>query len=133
MSGGHGHDGGSAHGADPSHGAPGGGHGDGRGSGADAHGAHGPAEIPAAPAERCISPARADFAQPWPGKGLLWPLVWTGVAGVLALLAVTWRGEVVKGEHGEHGSGAAPAHGEPEPGMHGDAPAEPEGMAGHGG
>ena len=88
MSGGHGHDGGSAHGA--AHG-----HGGGHGAGHDAHGAsgshesHGPAEIPAAPDERVISPARGDFEQPWPGKGLLWPLVWTGVAGVLALL--WWR------------------------------------------
>ena len=132
MSGGHGHDGGSAHGA--AHG-----HGGGHGAGHDAHGAsgahesHGPAEIPAAPDERVISPARGDFEQPWPGKGLLWPLVWTGVAGVLALLAITWRGPILHDDHGgagSHGGGATPAHGDAVPGGHGEAPA---GMGGHGG
>ncbi len=136
MAGGHGHDGGSAHGAAHGHG---GGHAATDSHGAASHGtggADGPAEIPAAPAERCISPARADFEQPWPGKGLLWPLVWTAVAGVLALLAVAWRGEILQGEHGEHAGHAAgqtPAHGDAEPGMHGEAPAEPAAMAGHGG
>ncbi len=139
MSGGHGHGGGSSHGAAHGHGA---GHAAGHGGGHDAHGAaeahgdHGPAEIPAAPAERWISPARSDFEQPWPGKGLLWPLVWTGVAGVLALLSVTWRGPILQGEHGEHGDhgGAAPhAPGAHEGGAtptHGDA--EPTGMGEHG-
>jgi len=139
MGGGHGHATGSGHdegsGHDAGHGSSGhgaAGHGHGGGG---AHEAHGPAEIPAAPAERCISPARADFEQPWPGKGLLWPLVWTGVAGVLALLALGSRGPILKGEHGEHGShdgGATPAHGDAAPGTHAE-PTAPAGMAGHGG
>jgi len=131
MSGGHGHTAGSGHDAAHGHGA---GHGhDAAGSGA--HGAHGPAEIPAAPAERFISPARADFEQPWPGKGLLWPLFWTGFAGVLAVLAMSFRGPILHdahGEHGAHGGAATPAHGTGEPGKHPEAP-PPAGMAGHGG
>lgn len=125
MGGGHGHTAGSGHDAGTGHDA---GHGH-DAAGAGTHASHGPAEIPAAPAERWISPARADFEQPWPGKGLLWPLVWTGVAGVLALLAMTSRGPILQGEHG---GAATPAHGAGEPGSHPEAP-PPAGMAGHGG
>ena len=69
---GHGHD---------AHAGPQGSHG-----GHDAHGApaaaesHGPAEFPPVPDPRSITPAREDFEQPWPGKLLVWPFVWTAVA-----------------------------------------------------
>lgn len=96
SSGGHGHD---------AHGSHGGGHG----------GGHGSTEIPAAPATRWISPARRDFEQPWAGRLLLWPVVWTVVAFVFGILAQRNTGHVeLAGEHGAHGGhGDAPAHEEP--------------------
>ncbi|MFO0931678.1 MAG: hypothetical protein U1E39_03105 [Planctomycetota bacterium] len=133
MSGGHssgGHDQSQAHGHD-AHGSHGGGHaGHGsHGGGPAAHGAHGSTEIPPAPATRWISPARRDFEQPWAGRLLLWPVVWTVVAFVFGILAQRNTGPVaLAGEHGGHGDApahGAPAHGEPahgEPAMH-EAPA----------
>ena len=111
-----------AHGHD-AHGSHGGGHGS-HGGGHAAHAAHGSTEIPPAPDTRWISPARRDFEQPWAGRLLLWPVVWTVVAFVFGILAQRNTGPVaLPGEHGGHGD--APAHGAPahgEPAMH-EAPA----------
>jgi hypothetical protein len=51
-----------------------------------AAGDHGPAVLPPAPATRSISPAPEDYERPFPGPGLLWPLVW------LVLAIVLWKG-----------------------------------------
>lgn len=139
MSGGHssgGHDQGHghAHGAHGGHGAHDGGHG--AHGGPAAHGAHGSTEIPPAPDSRWISPARRDFEQPWAGRLLLWPVVWTVVAFLFGILAQRNTGPVeLAGEHGGHGDApahGAPAHGEPAHGApaHGE-PAMHETPAGH--
>ena len=110
MSGGHGHDSHSGHaGAHGGHDAH------------EAHGGHGSTEIPPAPATREISPARDDYAQPWPGALLLWPVVWVGVAALLFVAARAWTGPVKTHEHAVHEGAphegpAAPGHeGEPAP------------------
>lgn len=77
------------------------------------HGAqadHGPVDFPPIPDPRAISPAREDFDLPWPGKLLLWPFLWTGVALLLLVVARSWGQPV--GAH-EHGHDAAPTHGAP--------------------
>jgi hypothetical protein len=65
----------------------------------------GPAGLPPAPLTRSISPAPEDYALPFPGPGLLWPLVW------LVFAIVLWRGaERTAGPvrtHGGHEGGAA--------------------------
>ncbi len=107
MSGGHGHDSHAAHSGADAHG------------GHDAHAAHGSTELPPAPAVREISPARSDYAQPWPGALLLWPVVWAGVGVLLFVAARAWTGPVKTHEHGEHEATpheAPPTHsGEPVP------------------
>lgn len=79
---------------------------------------HGPVEIPAEPPVRTISPAGADLPFPLPIPGVLWPVVWAGVAVVLFWAADRTRGEVLSHEHAEHAPAAhgspheAPTHGE---------------------
>ncbi|MCC7139032.1 MAG: hypothetical protein IT460_11475 [Planctomycetes bacterium] len=107
MSGGHGH------GGHDDHGHGGHGHDAHGGHGHDAHGGdHGPAEIPPVPETRSISPARSDYAQPWPGRLLLWPVLWLVVAAAFFLLARGQTGTVVQGHgHGHEGDEHAPADG----------------------
>lgn len=52
-------------------------------------------EPPPAPAERSITPAPEDFANPPPMRNLLWPVFWCAVA---ALLIVALRNAVT--DHG---------------------------------
>ena len=90
------------------------GHGDDAGH-AGAHGAepaaaHGDAEIPPAPEPRMITPAREDYGRPFPGPGLLWPVVWLVVAVGFYEMAQRWKGEVIGEEHVTEGH---PAAGEP--------------------
>lgn len=128
---GHGHD---DHGHSSAHGHAAHGH-DAHGHGAgDAHAAasHGPAEFPPMPNPRVISPAREDFEQPWPGRLLLWPAVWTVVGLCLFVAARSWGrpiGEYDREAHAaEHGEGhGAPAHGAP---AHG-APSKETPAGGH--
>lgn len=72
--------------------------------------AHGPAEIPPEPAARSISPAPEEFALPFPGRGLLWPLVWLGVGLAFLAAATRWYGQVER--PGAHGGREAPARSE---------------------
>ena len=126
SSGGHGHD---AHG---SHGSHGGAHGGAHGGG------HGSTEIPPAPDSRWISPARRDFEQPWAGRLMLWPVVWTVVAVLFGILAQRNTGHVaLPGESHDgpaHGtpSHGTPSHGNPSHGTpeHGE-PASHEAPKGH--
>ena len=97
---GHGHDAGPA---DPHGGAP----------GLDPSPGHGDAEIPPAPEPRMITPAREDYVRPFPGPGLLWPMIWLVVAIGFYAAAERWKGEVI-GE--EHATGGHPAAGEPHEG-----------------
>jgi hypothetical protein len=99
MGGGHGH--GDAQGHGGHGGGPGGGH----------------AEIPPAPISRWISPARADYEQSWPGRLLVWPVVWLGVALLLLAAARTWRHDWAHeapagGGHGPAAPGERGAHGD---------------------
>ena len=104
---GHGHD---DHGHSSAHG-----HG-----AADAHGhaaggvpggvaSHGPADFPPVPDPRSISPAREDFAQPWPGRLLLWPAVWAVVGLLLLVAARSWGRPIgaydAEAHEAEHGAG----------------------------
>lgn len=107
MSGGHGHD--DPHGAH-GHGAPSAGH---------DTGSHGPAEIPPAPVPRMITPARADYQQPWPGPLLLWPAVWLGVALLFFMAARTWSHPIDEGHEGGAHSPAAPHEAAPHGEGHG--------------
>lgn len=88
---------------------------------------HGPAELPPVPAVRSITPARADFERPWPGRLLVWPFVWTAVAGLVFVAARSWGrpfGPATEAhEAGEHGSGPHEAAPHGEPAMGEEAPA----------
>ena len=88
--------------------------GHGHGAHATSAGAHGSTEIPAAPATRFISPARADFEQPFAGRLLLWPVVWTVVAVIFGVLAQRNAGPVdLESAHrhgGSHDVTPAPGH-----------------------
>jgi hypothetical protein len=99
MGGGHGHE---AHGAASD---PHGGHGS---AVADPHG-HG--EFPPEPATRWISPDREEYAKPWPGGLLLWPVVWLGVALLLFLAARAWSHDWTHDVHGGGGHAAPGAGG----------------------
>jgi hypothetical protein len=101
MGGGH-----DAHGHD-AHGAHG--HG-GHGHGGDDVPAHGSAEIPPPPLERSISPARDEYAQPWPGALLLWPLVWVAAAFLFYAAARRWTGPIDRDHgHAPHARAEPPA------------------------
>ena len=105
MGGGHGHDGG--------HGT---GHGDDHGHGAGpATATHdGPHEIPPMPEHPMISPARADYEAPWPGRLMLWPVLWLVVGVLFFVAARRWDHPPIQGEgHGEPGHEAPAGHGEP--------------------
>jgi hypothetical protein len=94
--------------------------------GHDAHGGHdhpagslgvldsidGPAEIPPEPAVRSITPASGDYAQPFPGAGIAWPVVWLLVAMAFLWSTTRWHGEVetAHGEHEPHAPHEAPEH-----------------------
>jgi hypothetical protein len=58
-------------------------------------------ELPPAPAVREISPARAEYAQPWPGRLLLWPIVWLGVTALFFVAARRSTGPVRQHEAAE--------------------------------
>ncbi len=80
------------------------------------HDDHGPAapaslEMPAEPAVRTISPAGADLPFPLPGAGILWPLVWLGVACFFWWGADRTKGEILT-PHAHSGEHAPAAHGE---------------------
>ena len=87
-------------------------HDDGHGHGAvpaGDEGAHGPVEFPPVPDPRMITPARSDYAQPFVGRGLLWPVLWLGVALAFHSMARRWPAEA-------HEAGTdAPAHGHSAP------------------
>jgi hypothetical protein len=76
---------------------------------------HGPVEIPPEPPVRTISPAGADLPFSLPMPGILWPVVWAGVAAVLLWAADRSKGEVLAHEGGEHAPAThgTPAHGAP--------------------
>lgn len=75
---------------------------------------HGPVEVPPEPPVRTISPAGADLPFPLPLPGILWPVVWAGVAVLFFWAAGRTKGPVLTHEHaGEH---APAAHGEAEHG-----------------
>ena len=76
---------------------------------------HGPAEVPAEPPVRTISPAATDLPFALPLPGVLWPVVWAGVGALLFWAADRSKGEVVAHEGSEHAPAAhgAPAHGAP--------------------
>jgi len=116
MSGGHGH----GHDAEHAGHADHGGHGHGAGT---ATASSGPHEIPPMPAHPFISPARAEYEQPWPGRLLLWPFFWAAFAVLCFVSTRTWSHPVIQGEHGhadEHGAGHGAPKGLPaEPGAHG--------------
>ena len=69
----------------------------------------GPAEIPPEPAVRSITPAPADYAQPFPGPGVAWPIVWLLVAIGFFVSTQRMHGEIER-PHAEHGAHGAPAH-----------------------
>jgi len=75
-------------------------------------GAHTSLELPPAPAVREISPARGDYAQPWPGRLLFWPIVWAviGIGFYAAARRVTGPIRQHEGAAGEHGSAAPTEH-----------------------
>lgn len=107
---------------------------------ADPHDAHaaGPVELPAAPAERSITPAPEDFRNlPGPGA-LLWPVVWIGAGALLLVLLLKGGWPAFHDEHAAGHAGAAPGangspgRGLPEPGLPGHGPAEPHDAAPHG-
>ena len=96
MSVAHGH--GSSHGhEEPGHAAP---------VAGEAVASSHPAQIPSAPDERSISPARDEYASPWPGRLLFWPAVWVGVAFLFYGAATRWSGPVEPshGSPGPHGN-----------------------------
>jgi hypothetical protein len=65
----------------------------------EGHDAH---EPPAAPEPRLISPARDDYFRPYPGRAVLWPLLWFGIAALLLFAASRSAGRVVTEAHGDH-------------------------------
>ena len=106
------------------------GHGDGHAAGSAApH--DGPHEIPPMPEHPFISPARAEYELPWPGRILLWPPVWAAFAILCYVAARTWDHAPLQGEHGhaagpegagEHGT-APHESGPPKPGLPSEVPA----------
>lgn len=82
-----------------------------------APGGDGHAEIPKAPEPRMITPAREDYVRPFPGPGLLWPMVWLFVAIGFLAAAKRWQGEVI-GEEKAFPRAGSPVH------MHIDKPGE---------
>jgi hypothetical protein len=87
------------------------GHDAGHAAQAAAGAAHGPAEIPGEPPVRTISPAGADLPFTLPMPGVLWPVVWLGVAALLHWGAHRTQGEIhAAGGHAPAGH-APPAHG----------------------
>jgi hypothetical protein len=93
--------------------------------GHDAHGGHGhadhdhpagslgildqlgePAEIPPEPSVRSISPAPSEYAQPFPGPGVAWPVVWLLIALVFLWSTKRWHGEVETPHEGHAAHGA---------------------------
>jgi hypothetical protein len=77
---------------------------------------HDAAEIPPEPAVRSITPAPEEYAQPWPGAGLLWPLVWTAVCGGFLWSTTAWHGEVETPHAHAAPHEGGDAHEAPEPG-----------------